>query len=394
MTALGLACSASSENKPGGGTGGGTAAGGTPGFGGSGNLSGIGGGITGGGIGIDSSTPDADPDAPCSTYSEKANRPAVDIVFIIDNSGSMTDEIEKVRANINDNFVPIIDQSIIDWQVIMISKKGTDSLAVCVDPPLAGANCADNPPTFHHLNCTVGSNDALTILRNSYAQPGGACVGGTKGWSQRSRFDATKVFVVVTDDEAGDPFGFLFINADKFDNWALTQAQPPGVFGTAQARKYVFHGVIGMDPNDPKKTCVSADNKAEAPGLQYQKLATLTGGIVRSICEDDWSDIFNTIAAGIVNKLSCEYAVPPPDGGTIDPDKVNVTFTPSGGGAAEDVLQDNNFGCDEGADGWQWDPSKTKVLLCGETCNRVKADDNGQIDLVFGCATKVAPPPT
>jgi hypothetical protein len=119
----------------------------------------------------------------------------------------------------------------------------------------------------------------------------------------------------------------------------------------------------------------------------------MTGGIVRSICEADWSDIFNTIAAGIVDKLSCEFVVPQPqDGGKLDPDKVNVTFTP-GTGPKQDILQDNNAACAEGADGWQWDATQTKILLCGPTCDKVKADDAGQLDVVIGCKTNKVPPP-
>ena len=397
--ALALACSASGEkrnNVNAGGTGA-TATGGSSGSSASGGVGGIGNAPGTGGsgnVGIDAGIKDSappDPDAACQTVTQKANKPAVDIIWIIDNSCSMGDEVDKVRTNVNQAFVPIIDQSIIDWRVIMVTEKGNATEQVCVDPPLAGANCADNPPKFHHLNCKVESSDSLTVVTNAYAAPGIACAGGTQAWNQHVRYDATKVFVEVTDDGAGWPF----MLAAGFDNWALNVAQPAGVFGTAQARKYIFHGILGMDPNDPNAACTSATNNGVAPGIEYQKLAQMTGGILRSICENDWSDIFNTIAAGIVNKLSCEYAVPPPgDGGTIDPDKVNVSFTPGSGGQTEDILQDNNAGCDQGADGWQWDASKTKILLCGPTCDKVKADENGQVDIIFGCKTKVAPPPS
>ncbi len=404
--ALALACSATNDSKSGtgggGGTGGGTGGGSGTGTGGSGGGIGATGG-TGGGS-IDAGLKDSAPsDAACQVISQKANKPAVDVIWLVDNSCSMTDEIEKVRTNINGSFVPIIDQSIIDWQVIMISSRGTTSQDVCVEPPLAKPNCANNPPKFTHISCPVGSSDSLHVAAASYAGGGFPpvfCDFGEPLWNTLARYDATKVFVEVTDDEAD----FIGWNADGFDNWALNLAQPPGMFGTAQARKYVFHGIIGMNPQDPTKTCnttAAADagadsgtgNAAVEPGLEYQKLAKLTGGTVRSICESDWSDIFNTIAAGIVNKLSCEYVVPPPkDGGTIDPTKVNVKFTPSGG-PTDFILQDNNAPCNQGADGWQWDATKTKVLLCGATCDKVKADDGGQIDLEFGCETKVAPPP-
>ncbi|MEZ4223600.1 MAG: hypothetical protein R3B13_21810 [Polyangiaceae bacterium] len=408
VLSLAVSCSATSDNKK-GGSGGGSAASSGGGSGGTSASGGIGNATSGGtgAIEIDAALPDSgDPDAACESLSQKANKPAVDIIWVVDNSCSMGDEIAKVRTNINQSFVPTIDKSIIDWQVIMVSKRGTSSADVCVEPPLAGTSCADKAPKFHQVSCEVASSDSLTIVSNAYTITQGfppICDLDAKPWNSLARFDATKVFVEVTDDEAGPPP--FFMNADGFDNWALNTAKPTGMFGTAQARKYIFHAIIGMDKNDPNKACNSTvgseptpdggvgGNAAVAPGLEYQKLAKLTGGITRSICEDDWSDIFNTIAAGIVNKLSCEYVPPPPPGGkTLDPAKVNVNFTPSAGNQ-EAIFQDNNKPCDQGADGWQWDASKTKILLCGNTCDKVKADENGQIDIEFGCATKVVPPP-
>lgn len=398
------ACSATDSGSGGGGAGGGSSAsGGTSGSGAAGMGGGVaamggGGSSGGGGVTLDTGLDDTgDPDAACTTYTEQAKKPAVDVVWVIDNSCSMGDEISKVREQINKSFVPKISQSIIDWQVIMVSARGTSSQKVCVDPPLAAASCGNNPPKFTHLDCEVDSSNSLYAAAFSYQGSGFpplfTCNVGGSPWSKLARFDATKVFIEVTDDEA-DFFGW---DANGFDNWALTQAQPPGMFGTAQNRKYIFHSIIGSDVTDPTKTCNTSGQDggtaAVAPGLEYQKLSKLTGGVVRSICEADWADIFNTVAAGIVDKLSCEFVVPPPkDGGTIDPTKVNVTYTPTGGGPQE-VLQDNNKPCTQGADGWQWDATKTKVLLCGATCDKVKGDDGGKIDIVVGCQTKVAPPP-
>lgn len=403
--AIAAACSATDDNA---GSGGGSSGGGSGG-GGSGGTSASGGGSSGGsgntggggsgGVLLDTGLNDTgDPDAACTTYTEEAKKPAVDVVWVVDNSCSMGDEIAKVRDQINKSFVPTISSSIIDWQVIMVSARGTSSQDVCVDPPLAGASCGNNPPKFTHLDCEVDSSNSLYAAAFSYAGTGFPplfncnLTGGP--WNKLARFDATKVFVEVTDDEA-DFFGW---DATGFDNWALTSAQPPGMFGTAQNRKYIFHSIIGADVTDPTKTCNTsgqdAGNSAVAPGLEYQKLSKLTGGVVRSICEADWSDIFKTIAAGIVDKLSCEFVVPAPkDGGAIDPNKVNVTFTPKGG-SPEDVLQDNNKPCEQGANGWQWDATKTKVLLCGPICDKAKADDGGKIDIVVGCKTNVVPPPS
>lgn len=408
---LAAACSASSGEKSeltggssgkggssGNGNGGSAASGGSfgasggSGNGGSGFLDGGGGSSGDGGL---------DEDATCSTTSAQALS-AVDIIWVIDNSCSMGDEIDKVRSNVNDSFVPIIQASPIDWRLIMFTKRGTGSLDVCVAGPLGGPNCGDNPPRFFTSNCEVGSFDSFTLLRTNYqtiANPF-ACPGAVP-WGKHLRFDSTKVFVEVTDDEAGSPFDGP-TPAQDFDGWLTDASDPPGTpapgyFGTQSDRKYIFHGIIGMDPNNPNSACQTADydpdamtgNASVAPGKQYQLLANATGGLLASICEDDWSAIFNNIANGIVDRLSCEYTPVPPPGEELDPSRVNVTYTPGGNGTPEKVLQDPNNPC---VDGWQWNAEQTKIILCGELCDRVRDDANAKVDIQLGCKTEVGPP--
>jgi von Willebrand factor type A domain-containing protein len=83
--------------------------------------------------------------------------------------------------------------------------------------------------------------------------------------------------------------------------------------------------------------------------------------------------------------LSCAYDIPaPPSGQTLDPERVNVQFTPRGG-EAEVLARTSSGACSEG---WQYSKDGQQVLLCGSTCDRVKGSD-GDLSLVFGCATQV-----
>jgi hypothetical protein len=86
--------------------------------------------------------------------------------------------------------------------------------------------------------------------------------------------------------------------------------------------------------------------------------------------------------------LSCSYDLPPPpSGSTLDPGKVNVLFKPQGGDR-ETLLRSNGSGC---SDGWQYSPNGKQILLCGDTCDRVKSS-SGQVSLQFGCSTQVIGP--
>jgi hypothetical protein len=83
--------------------------------------------------------------------------------------------------------------------------------------------------------------------------------------------------------------------------------------------------------------------------------------------------------------LSCSYAIPlPPNGAQLDPAKVNVLFSPAGA-REEVILRSPGNTC---SDGWQYSPDGTQVLLCGNTCERVR-EGNGSLKLEFGCATTI-----
>jgi Mg-chelatase subunit ChlD len=87
--------------------------------------------------------------------------------------------------------------------------------------------------------------------------------------------------------------------------------------------------------------------------------------------------------------LACEYGLPAaPAGQTLDYQKVNVQYSPSGGAATTLKYSD---GC-SAADGWRYDNAQnpTKILLCQSSCDKVKADGTAKIDLVLGCQTNGA----
>jgi hypothetical protein len=87
--------------------------------------------------------------------------------------------------------------------------------------------------------------------------------------------------------------------------------------------------------------------------------------------------------AGIA--LSCTYDVPaPPNGGTLDPSKVNVIFTPQGG-AQEFLPRNDSNNCDEG---WRYAANGTQIELCRDTCTRIEAA-SGAMSLQFGCEPRV-----
>jgi hypothetical protein len=86
--------------------------------------------------------------------------------------------------------------------------------------------------------------------------------------------------------------------------------------------------------------------------------------------------------------LACEYEIPEnPDGGGVNLNEVNVTFTP-GSGRRERILKNDSGDCDS-VDGWQYSEDFAKIVLCGDVCERVQADPEGRVSIELGCPTVV-----
>lgn len=82
--------------------------------------------------------------------------------------------------------------------------------------------------------------------------------------------------------------------------------------------------------------------------------------------------------------LSCEFDVPQPmNGGVLDHDKVNVVYTEHQGSEERLIAQDAASPCDGGANGWQYNADKSKVLLCGGACETVRRA--ASIRIALGC---------
>jgi hypothetical protein len=91
-----------------------------------------------------------------------------------------------------------------------------------------------------------------------------------------------------------------------------------------------------------------------------------------------------------LSALNCTYELPePPPGKQLNLDQVNVGYTPGDGSPLLKLPKvDNSAACGD-EDGWYYDDNAnpTKITLCKSTCKKLKADLQGQVDIIVGCAT-------
>ncbi|WP_437828226.1 hypothetical protein [Sorangium sp. So ce1153] len=426
--AAGCSCSSGAEGDAGsaagdssvgggGGVGGAGTAGG--GEGGEGGEDGIGSGSTGNMGGAPPVTPDT---ACVATVAEATlTKLPVDIIFVIDNSASMANEIISVQNNINDSFAAIIGESGIDYRVIMISAHGTAQVddSICVGAPLSSASCApavpeqpgNNPPVFYHYSHEIRSNDALCVLLGSYnaVQPDQYGL-APNGWSEWVREESLKVITVITDDHVGCQSTHLERNIyiddtrqeldDVVEDFeGLLFGLDPAVFGDASAPKYVFHSIVGLQENTPATDAYGPDGDvvegmcgtAVAPGTGYQALSKRTGGLRFPLCQTSSYDVvFRKIAEGVITGavVACDFAVPDsPPGEVIDLSTVVVQYTPGDGGEPQSFDQVASAqACAAGS----FYIANDTITLCPDACQAVQADAGAAVDVLYGCDPEAA----
>jgi hypothetical protein len=322
----------------------------------------------------------------------------VDIIFVIDNSGSMTDEIVAVQSNINGNFADIIGTSGLDYRVVMVTSHG-DARArqsICVSRPLSSVDCAPlplqpglNPPRFYHYSIEIESTDSLRRLLDSYNGTVKDQFGlAPLGWSQWLRGDAFKVFIEITDDESAlDEVGF---ETELF-------GKTPRYFGDATRRNYVFHTIGGFrenspavkpwEPTDPIQSlrCTRGGGSVNA-STRYQRLSVRTGGLRFPICEyGSFDSVFRAIAAGVIagSKVECSFPLPaPPAGEKIDLSSVALEYTPMGTGAVVTFTQvASAAACTPGS----FYIDRDRVVLCSGACDLVQSDSRAKLQVLYSC---------
>lgn len=255
----------------------------------------------------------------------------VDIIFVIDDSGSMDDDNQAVQQNIN-SFSSSIEASGADHHVVLI---GTTN----VPAPLNGGS------RFLQIDTNVDSNDALIELVQNY-----------NGYRNFLRADSVKHFVVITDDESDMPAG-------EFSNTVATWEGFEG---------WTMHSIVAYG-NDPENGCATG----AAYSHQYMELSGQTGGVTSPICDANYAEVFDAVVAAVTTvTMPCTLQLTPPAGLTTDPARLEVTY----GGQTISVRGTCN------GPGWRYDPSTSSVVACPETCAQLAEDDgSGVITAAVGC---------
>ncbi len=328
-----------------------------------------------------------------------------DIVFVIDNSPSLEDEIAAVRANMNDFSAAIMDSGI-DVQIAMISCRpgdcgstggGATFYGICIDAPLgADGGCVGDPeegpvtddtnlPHYKHLSTRVPSMKGLRWIVETYQDDN---LHTTEGWHDMIRDDSVKHFVLVSDD--ADEW-----TPSEFET-ALLALDPVRLAG------YKFHGIFSymskddaceLSDTEPCCTYAAPEDDPDLYWDTYADLVTSTGGVSGDLCLQDFDPVFEALGSSVItsSELSCEWEIPdPPEGETLHPNLVNVEFLHDGD--TSDMI--GHIGsvddCVNAPNAWYYDDpdDPTMIYVCPQTCEWFQSVDDARLIIHFGCETE------
>jgi hypothetical protein len=303
----------------------------------------------------------------------------VDIIFGVDTTGSMGEEILFTEQNMN-AFSQQITGAGIDVRVVMVStlKDGMPLIpvhldGVCIAAPLGSGSCpADsNPPRYVHIVQPNTDGDLLQNFINTYPM-----------YKEYLRESSFKTFVAISDGDiqANPVFQQPIYSADTFIA-AVDGLEP----GSLMWQSWRYSAIYSFTP------CGIGNNE----GITHADLVSRTQGVAGDLCLQDFKPVFDDLAKQLMEvvTLACDWAIPPPpQGETFDAGKTNVELTLDG--TAESLGKAATVADCGSRDGWHYDDDAApqRVVACPSTCTRIQTALSAKVDLLFGCETVVLPP--
>ena len=297
-------------------------------------------------------------DENCVETNVEAEQVQLDVIVLQDRSGSMSGTkwdgtVAALQTFVNDPASAGINIGIVYF-------PADDSFDDCVVDDyknvLAYGQLPGNAAAFTQSLDTTSPNGGTPLYGGLF----GALYAAT--FMQDAEPDH-KVIVVLASD--GDPT-------------SCTVTSIPEIAGLAQ-KAYNYNGV---------QTFVIAISGSTLTNLNQIAMA---GGTTQAYDVTANISAFSQKMAEIrAAALGCELPIPePPDNEELDPNLVNVNYTPGGMGTAQKLTKKDGKADCGSAGGWYYDDpdNPTKIIFCPATCQTIQADASAEVQVGFGCKT-------
>ncbi|MDI3287852.1 vWA domain-containing protein [Polyangium sp. 15x6] len=324
---------------------------------GEGGAGGAGGAGTGGVGGIDFDAGGAGGQGgACVSTSAEARRIPLDIIFLIDQSGSMSGaKWNGTKSALTTFFNDPASLGIGAGLVYFPTQEPYDcnpTHYALLDVPI------DALPTNAFSLTNSMPADATGIGTPTYGALKGALSAAT---AYQDTHKTHKVVVVLATD--GEPLGCEPKTVDDIADQAESALDYNGV------RTYVI-GVAGSQ--------LATLNKIAAAG----------GTTAAYDITQDISEFAAKMAEIRQTALGCDFEIPEaPNGMEIEPNQVNFNYMPKGVGTPKLLPRADDLADCKDQPGWYYDSNAgpTKIILCPASCTTVQADSSAKVNVLFGC---------
>lgn len=227
--------------------------------------------------------------------------PAVDVLFVMDGTGSMAEELQAIRERAS-AFVDVLDELGVSWQMGAITTDLSDAgvlngrpwIITPSTPAPAEALALILDVGSTHLPPSAGLDAAAMALDPATDENLGF---------RRENAALHIVFVSDDDDQSGTVLG-----ADPVSGFLAFLAEESARSGQPARAS----AVVG----DVPAGCTGETGVAK-PGTGYDQVAVASGGTVASICNVDFTVAANAIGATTVDWPTVFSLQAPPAAGTV-----------------------------------------------------------------------------
>jgi hypothetical protein len=335
----------------------------------------------------DTGDPRLTPDAACATQTSGTQRAPMNLLIVLDRSGSMADggKWDAAVRGIN-RVLDLLDDETRVGLLFFPAPSNPDSEAGYVTP--------------HVPIAPLGTNRTALRMRLSSTRPTGntpmACAmpPAVNYYDTMFTMDGSRNVVLITDGEPTDECSGVTCTPPIFPDFNAIMEYERCMREASTRAKVVIQAAAARGARDtpPIRTFVVGTPEASDAFLSN---VALNGGTRRAPgCETSnachyslGSATFETDLNRALDEIrgraaTCEFRLMI-DTSRVDRNLVNVNYTPSPGAMSRLIPRDTSH-----ANGWDYSSDGRNILLYGPICDEVRANTSGgQVQILFGCPT-------